>query len=91
MQIADLTRMIREIEGANWGPGKQVSSAHFELFDDGSGKFIVQMQCTEGSRVEKLIGAICTTDYKFEFDSIEGIEAAYQLALNHQSSHPELG
>ena len=53
-------------------------------------QFIVQVQCIEGSPVEKLIGAILTTDYKFEFDSLDGIEAAYKLALNHRSQHPEV-
>jgi len=87
----DLIRMIKEIENADWGPGKQIAACHLSLFDDGSGKFIVEVQCTDADKpVEKLIGAIMTTDYKFGFDSLDGIEDAYKLALNHQSTHPEL-
>lgn len=49
MKLTDLCQMIGRIEReANWGPGRQISGAHVELFDDGSGKFIVEVSDTIG-------------------------------------------
>ena len=91
MQIEDICQMIKRIEHeADWGPGRQISGAHVELFDDGSGKFIVEVSAIGEAPVDKLVGAIFTTDYKFDFDSVDEIEEAFQQVLNHSPKHPEL-